>query len=370
MIAFQTMDPPRRTGDEARRYVIAQVLGWGGFTVAYTLLIQLARSMTFESICIFVSQNLIGLLLSHAYRGLINRWGWKRMSWGALFPRVFAAVLAIAVLWTAIDWPIYYFVHYGPEDNPMNFSKTAIFIYSTFNGVWLFTVWSLIYFGYHAFNRARHAEVDRWQLESTVKEAELRALKSQVNPHFIFNSLNTVRALIHEDPATAETMVTRLAGLLRYALQAGQLETVSLERELAIVRDYLAVEKIRFEERLRPRFEIEDRALALAVPPLLLQTLVENAVKYGVGNNPTGGDVVVSASVEDSKLRLSVANTGRLSTGGASTGLGLRNATERLRMLFGERATLRLGEHEGGWVVAEVEMPVKVAVRSKVEVEA
>ena len=229
------MDIPKRPGNDGRRYVIAQVIGWGSFTVGYTLLMQLAHPMKFESICIFIGQNLVGLLLSHGYRSLINRWGWKRLSWSALFPRVLGAVVSISIIWTFIEMGAYHFVHYGPEENPMNLSRTAVFIFEVFNGVWLFTVWSLIYFGYHAFNRARHAEVDRWQLESTVKEAELRALKSQVNPHFIFNSLNTVRALIHEDPATAETMVTRLAALLRYALQAGQLETVSLERELAIV---------------------------------------------------------------------------------------------------------------------------------------
>lgn len=368
MIAYNSMDKSKSTGPGARRYVIAQMAGWGGFTLIYLVLMQLTQPMRFGTACLFVAGNCIGLLLSHGYRTLINRWGWKRLTWTALIPRVLVAVFAIAVLWTVIDWPIYEFLHDGKLAAGMDLSKTAIFIYSTFNGIWLFTVWSLIYFGYHAFNRARRAEVDRWQFESTAKEAELRALKSQVNPHFIFNSLNTVRALIHEDPATAETMVTRLAGLLRYALQAGQLETVSLERELAIVRDYLAVEKIRFEERLRPSFDIDDDALGLAVPPLLLQTLVENAVKYGVGSNPSGGDIVISAAVESGSLKLSVANTGRLSAGGASTGLGLRNATERLRVLFGERGVLRLREREPGWVVADVEMPAKGAVRSGVEV--
>lgn len=370
MIPITHMETPRDTGRESRRYVIAQLAGWGGFTVIYMLLMQLTQPMSLSSVCLFIAQNFIGLLLSHGYRTLIHIWGWKKLSWGALIPRVAGTVLVTALVWTALDWPLYRYLSEGPAIQGMKLSKTAIFVFSTFNGFWLFMVWSLIYFGYHALNRARRAEVDRWQMESTVKEAELRALKSQVNPHFIFNSLNTVRALIHEDPATAETMVTRLAALLRYALQAGQLETVSLERELAIVRDYLAVEKIRFEERLRPTFEIDEGALGLAVPPLLLQTLVENAVKYGVGGDPSGVDIVVSASVEGGLLKLSVANTGRLSAGGASTGLGLRNATERLRMLFGERAVLRLGEKRPGWVVAEIEMPAKGAVRAGVEVEA
>jgi hypothetical protein len=370
MIAFKDMEKPRETGPRARRYVIAQLAGWGGFTVTYILLMQLTQPMQLTSVLLFVAQNMIGLLISHGFRTLINRWGWKKLSWGALVPRVAGTVLAISLLWTIVGWPLYHYLSEGSAMNPLKLSKTAIFVFSTFNAFWLYTVWSLLYFGYHAFSRARHAEVDRWQMESTVKEAELRALKSQVNPHFIFNSLNTVRALIHEDPATAETMVTRLAGLLRYALQAGQLETVSLERELAIVRDYLAVEKIRFEERLRPTFEVDERALGLSVPPLLLQTLVENAVKYGVGGDPSGVDIVVSASTADDVLKLSVANTGRLSSGGASTGLGLRNATERLRMIFGERAVLRLSERKPGWVVAEVVMPAKGAVRAGVEVVA
>ncbi|HUG12399.1 MAG TPA: histidine kinase [Opitutaceae bacterium] len=364
------METPRESEADTRRYVTAQVVGWSCFTIIYLALSQFAQPVKLGTASIFVAQNCIGLLLSHGLRTVINRRGWKELSWGALIPRVCSAVVVVALLWTTLSWPIHDYLQVEPNDMGLKFSKTAIFIFSTFNGVWLLMVWSLLYFGYHALNRARRAEVDRWQMESAVKEAELRALKSQVNPHFIFNSLNTVRALIHEDPATAETMVTRLAALLRYALQAGQLETVPLERELAIVRDYLAVEKIRFEERLRPTFEIDERSLGLAVPPLLLQTLVENAVKYGVGGDPSGVDIVVSAAVHDGLLKLSVANTGRLSAGGASTGLGLRNATERLRMLFGERAVLRLGEKQPGWVVAEIEMPAKGAVRAGVEVEA
>jgi sensor histidine kinase YesM len=121
---------------------------------------------------------------------------------------------------------------------------------------------------------------------SSVKEAELRALKSQVNPHFIFNSLNSLRALIDEDPARARMAVTQLANLLRYSLQSGQLETVPFEDELDVVNDYLALEQVRHEERLRLRLDIAPEALQLPIPPMLLQTLVENAVKYGISPRP------------------------------------------------------------------------------------
>jgi LytS/YehU family sensor histidine kinase len=190
-----------------------------------------------------------------------------------------------------------------------------------------------------------------------------------VNPHFIFNSLNSLRALIDEDPARARQSVTQLANLLRYSLQSGQLETVPFEDELRVVNDYLALEQVRHEERLRLWLDIAPDTLALPVPPMLLQTLVENAVKYGISTRPEGGEIAIIARCEGGALRLTVTNPGEVATAAttaraASTGLGLHNAAERLRLLFGERATLQLWAETPSLVVAEAVLPLPVVSRA------
>jgi LytS/YehU family sensor histidine kinase len=135
--------------------------------------------------------------------------------------------------------------------------KPGIAFVTTFNWSATLLIWSLIYFGFHYVESTRKTEVEKWKLEVAVKEAELRALKSQMNPHFIFNCLNNIRGLIVEDPERAQTVVTQLASILRYSLQAGDTETVTLEEELQTVSDYLALEAVRLEERLQVKMDID-----------------------------------------------------------------------------------------------------------------
>lgn len=344
-------------------YVLAQAVGWGAFSCTVVALAQLTKGVTLTFVSVFFASNCIGILLSHAYRRWINQRGWKQLNWQALMPRVLCAILVLALLWTLISWPLDYLIE---DERQKAISAAARAIYSMFNAMWLYAIWSLLYFGYHFADRYRRSEVERAQLAATVKESELRALKSQVNPHFIFNALNSLRALIDEDPARARQAVTQLANLLRYSLQSGQLETVPFEDELRTVNDYLALEQVRHEERLRLRLDVAPDTLSLPVPPMLLQTLVENAVKYGISTQPEGGEVAIIARRDGDRLSLQVTNPGSLAPAGAplparaggSTGLGLHNAAERLRLLFGENATLRLSARAPGLVVAEAMIPL------------
>ncbi len=345
-------------------YVLAQCVGWGGFTLIYGGLALFIKGMTLAQGCVFIATNICGLLLSHLYRMWIHRRGWKQLSWPSLLPRAIAAMVILAALWTAVTWPLYVLIQ---SDEPRKLSEAAVFLLSVLNGVWIYATWSLLYFGYNIADRYRRSEVERAQLAATVKEAELRALKSQVNPHFIFNALNSLRALIDEEPARARMAVTQLANLLRYSLQSGQLETVPFEDELRIVNDYLALEQVRHEERLRLRLDVAPEALQLPVPPMLLQTLVENAVKYGISTRSEGGEIAIIARCDRGELRIQVSNPGELPgdahTGSArlngSTGVGLRNAAERLRLLFGDRSSLHLRAGQAGTVVAEAVIPLK-----------
>jgi LytS/YehU family sensor histidine kinase len=220
-------------------------------------------------------------------------------------------------------------------------------------------LWTAVYLGVRFFRHWRDAEIRRLQLEVLARDAQLDALNAQIQPHFLFNALNVLRAMIPEDPALARDLVTELAELMRYALQAARRERVALDEELSIVESYLRIESARFEERLRWRIEAGDEVRGAMLPPMMLQMLVENAVKHGIAACEAGGEVVVTALREEGRVRLRVTNPGRLG-GPGDTRIGLANARERLRLLYGERASLRLAE-EGGGVVAEVVLPAEAA---------
>ena len=298
----------------------------------------------------------VGLLLTHLARCWFARRGWKELGWRPLIPRILGMAVVLAAAWVAVS----YWIHYGMLGNPWHpkYPRWGLVLASMVNGVVLMAGWQFIYFFYHVLDRYNRLRIEQLRLVATVKEAELRALKSQINPHFIFNSLNSLRGLIDENPARAREAVTQLANLLRYSLQSGQLETVPLEDELATVNDYLALEQVRHEERLRVRLDIAPEAGGVSIPPMLVQTLVENAVKYGIAPRREGGEIAITARCGRDELRLQVINPGSLAPGGGSTGVGLRNAADRLRLLFGAQATLDLREDPPGRVVAEVRLPL------------
>jgi signal transduction histidine kinase len=361
---------PDAASRHARLYVLCQAAGWTAWTLAYVGLGQLQRRFTSNEIWVSIGLNLIGWLLTHLYRVVINARGWKELAWPALLWRIVVASLVVGVVWTLAAAPLYIYFYTGVI--PPNIPLTALMIFSVVNSTFILFIWSAFYFGYHIYDRYRRSEVERAQLAAIVKEAELRALKSQVNPHFIFNSLNSLRALIDEDPARARQSVTQLANLLRYSLQSGQHETVPFEEELRIVNDYLALEQVRHEERLQLRFDVAPETLALPIPPMLLQTLVENAVKYGIATHPEGGEIAIIARRENGMLKLQVTNPGTVPDAATaaltparaasplSTGVGLKNAANRLRLLFGERATLHLRALAPGSVVAEACIPLPI----------
>jgi two-component sensor histidine kinase len=364
--AAMTADPEAKLARAKNRlYVLCQLLGWGGL-LGMQLLLQNAvggqvslREQAFVTMII-----LQGLLLTHYARPLVRRWGWLQLGWAALLPRTLALAAVMSLAWTALGFGYIY----GLLGEPWNSGKLTIklgMLASTINGTLIFGGWFSLYFIYQIFERLRRMQLEQLRLAASVKEAELRALKSQVNPHFLFNSLNSLRALIDEDAPRARESVTRLANMLRYSLQSGQQETVPLEEEIRIVEDYLALELIRHEDRLRVQWEVADDARALSVPPMLLQTLVENAVKYGISTRREGGEIKISVALEGEDLHIRVSNPGDLANpptaaaakAGSSTGVGLRNASERLQLLFGDRARLSLTAGPAGCVTAHVLIP-------------
>jgi len=220
-------------------------------------------------------------------------------------------------------------------------------------------VWLALYFAAVGLREYRTVRLKQSELARALQLAELRLLKSQLNPHFLFNALNTVRSLIADNPSRAQSAVTRLANTLRYTLSSRQDELVTLSQELDIVADYLELESMRFEDRLRIEMHVPGDAAGVYIPVMLLQTLVENAIKHGIAELPSGGLLRISARLQDELLLVDVENPRPLAPiHAAHESVGLHNARDRLRLLFGARASLELDLSKPAVATARLRVPL------------
>jgi sensor histidine kinase YesM len=250
--------------------------------------------------------------------------------------------------------------------------------------VFAFLVWSAAYFGVLIWRRSQEREREAVEARRLAQEAQLQMLAYQLNPHFLFNALTSIRAMIDEDRARARQMVTELAAFLRHALVERALHTTTLAAELDALRGYLAIEQIRFEERLAIETHVEQAAESCAIPAFLIHPLLENAIKHGARDHGDGPlRVRLDASVANGVLRVEVWNTGTLASraagdarrtgelgfadgapnGSAGTGIGVRNVRERLVRLFPGKHRFELTD-ERGWVRALVELPARAGQSS------
>lgn len=342
-------------------YMKAQVAGW----VAAAILCLFAVR-TYEALdWVIVLLNSIGALLALALTHLMHLWmrknDWLSMPPRRLVPRLAFACALVATLLLALSGVLGVLIlRQVPWDEfaralPFTISQTLLVV----------MLWTGVYVSVQYLGRFRAAEIAGLKREVLEQNVQLRALRAQVNPHFLFNALNSVRALVVEDPRLAQDAVTKLSELLRYTLQSNKADLVELRAEIEMVRDYLAIEEIRFEERLRVSFDIEPAALSSEIPAMLLQVLVENAVKHGIAKLPRGGIVAVSARITVGMLRLEVINSGRLHIAGKTSGIGLVNTRERLRLLYGDRAWLTLNNCGDDLVAATVLIPMREVARER-----
>jgi LytS/YehU family sensor histidine kinase len=193
----------------------------------------------------------------------------------------------------------------------------------------------------------RTKELERERALKLATEAQLASLESRIHPHFLFNTLNSISSLIPEDPKRAERLVEQMAALLRFSLDASHSGLVPLSREMKIVTDYLEIERARFGDRLHYRLDIAPEAGDAKVPPLAIQTLVENSVKFAVAPSRAGGDIRIEGTRENGLLRVEVSDDGpSFQLESAPAGHGLDNLRGRLATLFGDRAALTLERRE------------------------
>jgi LytS/YehU family sensor histidine kinase len=255
----------------------------------------------------------------------------------AIFALTLAA-LASAAIWCALGWLwARVLVELGAPAALAGRVEATLPLLAVF-GVVLYAVAVLAHLSLAAFERSRDAERRALELQVLAREAELRSLKAQLDPHFLFNSLNSVAALIGTDATAARRMCYLMAGFFRKSLGLARRESIPLAEEIYLAETFLAIEEVRFGRRLRSSFEVAEEALALAVPPLVLQPLVENAVHHGIAHLVDGGEVRIRAARRDDRLELTIENPcdpERPQSRGS--GVGLANVRARLESAFGHR---------------------------------
>jgi two-component system, LytTR family, sensor kinase len=335
-----------------------QILAWSiyGVMIYITFLTVVPASGMFRLLQVKFARTIVGFLLTSLLHPV-----YKRLIQGHSFRLIGLAVLSCCVLFGMV-WPIgesagLFLLNpkvFGFNISMAGYPKQALDYIMTLLG------WSAFYFGIKYW-QAWQAERERTlEARSLAHQAQLEMLRYQLNPHFLFNALNSIRASIDEDSQRAKRMITEFSEFLRYSLLNGNSASIPLREELEALRNYLAIEKIRFEDKLRVTFDIEQGAEDYRLPGFLIHPLVENAIKHGMSNNAAPLELCLKARASNGSLYVEVANTGQLANQAAdknanNTGIGLKNVQKRLAQLFPERSRFRVFE-DGGWIRAVIEI--------------
>ncbi|WP_420606110.1 sensor histidine kinase [Novosphingopyxis sp.] len=300
----------------------------------------------------------ISLILSVIYRTVFERS--TAVLWGTMLSSL---ILATAV-YAFIDAWVLQTITPGTSNLFATLFLGILFL----DGIVL-SAWSALYFAINYFVRGEEQADQLFRLEAQATSAQLTMLRYQLNPHFLFNTLNSISTLVllkQTEPANA--MLSRLSSFLRFTLVNEASARVTLEKEVETLKLYLDIEKMRFEDRLRPDFNIDDAACDVLIPSLLLQPLVENAIKYAVTPKEEGADIRIRAQRIGDRVRISVADTGpgmgtvKPSRAISSTGVGMANTRERLTQAYGKHHRFEISSPPGGGFEVIVEIPYEVRV--------
>jgi len=331
--------------DIKRFYWLAQFIGWTAYCSLLTLSVYTNNPAHVDAI-FFLNILIIivsGISVTHLQRRMFIKLGWLSFKLPKLIPRLILSSFFFSILIALIDLSTDYWTNVSTiRENPIDFSDIVVNIFSI---LLLVLFWNAIYFTFHYFQQSRHQEIYNLELTASNRESELKNLRSQLNPHFLFNSLNSIRALISVEPEKAKVSVTTLSNLLRQSLVLGKENLVSLESELNLAKSYLELEKIRFEERLDIEWELTPGLESFEIPPFTLQMLVENAIKHGISNLRDGGTVRVTVKENDDTISIEVKNSGNLEKV-VDLGVGIENIKQRLALQYGEGASFELFEKD------------------------
>jgi len=295
-----------------------------------------------------------GFILTTIYRYIIRELDWRKWT----LNKTLIFLLGSTVILTSVFMVIVFFAF------RFVLGAHALSMASFLGNMFIFTLiiltWNLIYFSIHYFNNWNQAEIEKWKLAAEIKDAQLGSLKSQIKPHFVFNTINNIRSLILEDKEKAREMLLNFSDLFRYALKNTDQSKVDLKEELEVVNQYLELLSIQYEDKLQYKIQVEDGLEEFQLPPMMLQLLVENAVKHGISRFKEGGSIFIDIDQDDGFLNIRVKNTGSLNTSsslGDQLGVGLENIRKRLELIYNGKATLKMSETDNN-VVATIKLPM------------
>lgn len=347
------------------KYHIYAILGFLLYTFCTLALVKISYEIKYESkgnfiMWYYIAEAAVCALVAYAFSNIILYFLEKYTDFGNikrktvwLMITVFIVVLCLYgyLVWPVLDLVYPYFMDKNVEADL--FTMLANMPY--FSAI--FMIWMFIIVAIKLYHYVSQVKINQLELESNLKESQLNTLKGQINPHFMFNSLNNIRGLILEDAARAREMITRLSEMLRYSLTKNDINAISIKEELQTVDNYIEISKIQFEERLKFNCDVDKSVLSISIPPMVIQMLIENAVKHGVGKLKEGGEINLSIEAIDGQLNILVENSGTLSMNEDTTKLGLENIKKRLSLIYGDTAGFTLQEREG-WVVAKITIPL------------
>ena len=330
--------------------------GWGGATALYAVtVIANGQPLSFlvPVLISAVTGYSITLILSVVYRYVIEKQ--PIVTWGTTL----LAVVVATLLYAYIDTWVVQTIREGADKTPF----AQLLLGALFKDGLLVGAWSALYYAINYFVRAEEQADQMLRLEAQATSAQLTMLRYQLNPHFLFNTLNSISTLVLlKQTEQANAMLSRLSSFLRFTLINEAEAKVALTQEVETLKLYLDIEKMRFEERLRTNFDIDPAAANALVPSLLLQPLVENAIKYAVTPKEEGADISISAQLVGQKLRIIVSDTGPGLQAGQqdhslSTGVGMANTRERLSQAYGEQQRFEHYVKASGGFEVLVELP-------------
>jgi sensor histidine kinase YesM len=342
------------------RYWVFQIFGWTLYALINIFFASLFDQLTSYMLIRLIFFLEVGLFFSHLMRETIHRSSILMKSLQYQVINFIILTVVFSMLMALVQVPFEIICDLRTISVTEKAAFHLLFFKSFSTSSLLLFIWNSIYFMYHYVMKSRKQQMDTLQLEALVKALELKTIKAHINPHFIFNSLNSIRALIDENPSRARTAITELSNILRSSLNAEKGETVSFSEELKIVKDYLALENMRFEDRLKVEYNVDDETLSQQVPPMMLQTLVENAIKHGISKQVKGGMVKIISDINGNYHELSVQNTGHLNGGANTTGFGLSSTQDRLSLLYGNKAKFEIRQIDPSLVEAKVLIPVSL----------
>ena len=333
-----------------------QMFGWGSFALVNIVFASLSQGISAVQLWAFVALAAFYLVSTHGLRHVVKAYEWFKLGILRLLVQTLLALLALAIVNVLAQ--ILINLAFGTL-NPNEDFRALVITVNLFVSFLYYAFWFLLYFLFHFLDNYNNS----LKYEAKINEIRLNHLKSQLNPHFIFNALNSVRALVDEDPEKAKTAITRISNMLRFSLVMDKKQVIDFADELSTVKDYLALESIRFEERLEVVYLIEEEAYNYKIPPMMLQTIVENAIKHGISNLVKGGLIEIKCreGLQD-ELYIQVKNSGFLNTNAKNSsktegGHGLVNTKQRLKLLYGDKASFRIFNSGNQYVITEIKIP-------------